>query len=81
MNNLEQIQNMLNEPITLSQLYDSLERHFYLEDKMLTDLILAVMISREQKEAKLWLIIIGPSGDGKTELIKLFENEEKAEIK
>jgi hypothetical protein len=58
----------------LKELQDKIRELLYLEDSNLVNLILAVALSREQKVAKLWLIIIGKSGDGKSELLRVLDD-------
>jgi len=71
---------MEDKELTLEKVYKKIEELVYLEDKRIIDLILAVMLSREQRHSKLWLIIIGNSGIGKSEILELFDNEENTKI-
>ncbi|MBT6821700.1 hypothetical protein HOA56_04710 [archaeon] len=59
----------------LEILMDGIRKYLYIEDTSLLELLFAITISREQKNSKLWLIIIGNSGSGKTELLKLIDDE------
>ncbi len=70
----------MTKKISLDDLYTAYKKYMYIEDSDLIDLVLAVAISRFQKEAKLWLIIIGASSDGKTELVKCLEDKEISKI-
>lgn len=64
-----------NQP-TLANLYETIKELLYVEDTKIVDTILAIMLSRIQQHSKIWLIIIGKSGDGKTELLRLLEEPE-----
>jgi DNA-binding transcriptional ArsR family regulator len=59
----------------LNELHIKIRKYLYLEDTKTVDLILAIMISRLQEQAKLWLVLIGRSGDGKTELLKMLDDK------
>jgi len=60
---------------SLRDLHDAFHSYMYVEDEYLLELVMAVAISREQLQAKLWLIIIGASSDGKTELVIALDNK------
>jgi hypothetical protein len=62
--------------IRLDDIYRAFRSYMYLEETDIIDLILAVALSREQTDEKLWLIIIGPSSDGKSELVKVLDDNE-----
>lgn len=59
----------------LEEIHKEIGRLLYIKDPKLIDLVLSVMISREQKNQKLWLVIIDNSGGGKSELIKILDDE------
>lgn len=61
----------------LKEIHKEIGRILYIKDPKIIDLVLSVMISREQKSTKLWLVIIDNSGGGKSELLKLFDDEGK----
>lgn len=67
--------------ITLQDVYDTWEKWLYFKDLRVLDTILAVAVSRqilrEYGGDKLWLIIVGPSGCGKNELIRSLNKMEK----
>lgn len=45
----------------------------HIEDMNRIDVMLAVALSKQLVGTSLWLIIVGPSGDGKTEMVKAME--------
>lgn len=60
--------------MNLNELKNEINKIYYLKDDRLLEVLLAVHISRMQKITKLWLMVVGNSGDGKTELLKLFDD-------
>lgn len=63
----------------LQEVYDAFDRWLYMPDKSLLDLCLAVALSRKLKGTPIWIIIIGPSGDAKSELVMAFYDGIKSE--
>lgn len=59
----------------LAELHKVYKKNLYIEDIDRIDVVLAVVISRKGKDKiPLWLFIVGPSGDHKTEQIKALIN-------
>jgi hypothetical protein len=58
---------------SLQHVYDTFDKYLYLPDKRRLDLILAIALSKKEKGTPLWLIIVGASGDGKSEVLKTLE--------
>jgi len=77
MNKIEDAEDMVNPKVGLGDIHEAYKSYMYLEDDQLIDVILAVAVSREQKDEKLWIIIIGASSDGKTELVKVLDDNGK----
>lgn len=67
--------------ITLEDVYATWQRWLYFKDEKILDTILGVAVSRqilaEYGGDKPWLIIVGPSGCGKNELIRSLNKMEK----
>jgi hypothetical protein len=55
--------------MNLRDVHTTYKKWLSLEDMRRIDVMLAVALSRKLKGTKLWLIIVGPSGDGKSEQI------------
>lgn len=51
---------------------------YYLKDDSILDLLLAVALSRGQKNGRIWLILVGNSSAGKTSLLELLNDREHA---
>jgi len=47
------------------------------EDKMIIELLISTYLSRKQTNEKIFLIYVAPSGSGKTELFKLFDDSKQ----
>lgn len=65
---------------TLKEVYDTFGKWLHIPDKNLLDLCLAVALSRKMSGTPLWVIIVGTSGDGKSELVMSFNNPERSMI-
>jgi len=63
----EKFKNLKNP--SLNDLYTVYKKWLYLEDTKRVDVVLAVYLSKKLEGTPLWLIIVGNSGDGKTEQI------------
>jgi ABC-type dipeptide/oligopeptide/nickel transport system ATPase subunit len=63
----------------LKEIIEDIRSIYYLdeEDESLIHIILAIILSRLQPYQKLWIIIIGDSGSGKSSILSLFENKER----
>lgn len=61
---------------TLNDLYLVYKKWLYLEDTKRIDVVLATYLTKYMKGTPIWLIIVGNSGDGKTEQVKALENME-----
>lgn len=66
--------------VTLQEVHDKVKELIYLENEDILDLILAVIISRLQRNSKLWLTIIGRSGIGKSEILELFDDKQHTKL-
>jgi len=64
---------ILSKP-TLEILYSIYKKYLYIQDTNRIDVVLAVALSRKLEGLPLWLFIVGPSGDGKTEQIKALDD-------
>lgn len=59
---------------TLQDVYDVYKKWLHIEDTDRIDAVLSIAITREVLGTKLWLIVIGPSGDGKSEQLNALNN-------
>jgi len=55
---------------TVSDVRQTYEKWLFLDDTLRLDLMLAVALSSKTKSIPLWLIMIGPSGDAKSEQVR-----------
>lgn len=58
-------------PSTLRELMDGIGRHLLLEDQDVVPVMLAAVAAHSLPGEPVWLLIVGPSGGAKTELIRL----------
>lgn len=58
--------------MTIQELKREYKKVFYLEDDGVIDILMATVISTFLKRDSVWLLIVGASSGGKTELINLF---------
>lgn len=59
----------------LQKVYDVFDKWFHTNEefKKRIDVILTIALSQRMEGTPIWLIIVGPSGDGKTEVVKALE--------
>lgn len=64
------------EKVTLQMLYDCYGEYMHNEDPEMIDMALATSISQQVKSVgeKIWVIFVGPSSDGKTQLVSAFDD-------
>ena len=55
--------------ISLDSVHKTLGKWLYLEDYNLIDIVLATALSNQIEGSPVWLILVGNSGDGKTEIL------------
>ena len=66
---------------TLSDVYDAYRKYLYVKDTKRIDIIFAVALTRPIKGTKVWLLIIGNSGDWKSEqLVALDDSQEVTSV-
>jgi len=71
-------EDMLNlQDISYNGVITTYKKWFYLNNVIAIDLALAVAISRKEKMQPLWIIMVAPSGSGKSELIRPFADEKQ----
>jgi hypothetical protein len=58
---------------TLEDVYVIFKKYLHIPDTRIIDLILAVALTIKIKGTKIWIIIVGPSGDTKTALVSSLE--------
>lgn len=59
---------------TLEDVYSVLSKWLYLKDFHMVDLVLAIVLSQRMTGSPIWMIFVGASGDGKTEMAKMIEH-------
>jgi hypothetical protein len=62
-----------DDDITLQKVYDVLDKWLHMTDKRRVDLILATALSNREPGTAVWIIILGASGDAKSELVRALE--------
>lgn len=62
----------------LQEVYDAFDRWMHIQDKKIIDLTLALALSRKLEGTTIWIILIGPSGDGKSEIVMAFHDNENS---
>jgi hypothetical protein len=67
-------------PTTLDDVYKTYNKWVHIKDKKRIDAVLAVALTRDIPGTKLWLILIGPSGDAKSEQLNAFEHCNKVKM-
>ena len=72
-NIIEEQEKKDKENATLTKVYEVLDKYLYLPDKRRVDLILAIALSKKELGTPLWLVIVGSSGDAKSEIIRAIE--------
>ena len=62
--------------INLNEVHNVFDKWLNMEDerKLRLECMLAVSLTRPIKDIKLWMIVIGASGDGKSEMINAFDD-------
>ena len=70
----DDVTELLKKKGSLKTVYDTFDKYLYLPDKRRLDLILAIALSKKELGTPLWLIIVGASGDGKSETVRTLEN-------
>ena len=58
---------------TLKEVYAVFKKYLHIPDTRIIDLLLAVALTVKIKGTKIWVIIVGPSGDTKTALVSPLE--------
>jgi hypothetical protein len=61
---------------TLNELYKTFDKWLLIKDKKRLDIVLATALTRKMKGTPIWLFIVGPSGDGKSEQIMALKDNE-----
>lgn len=64
------------EKALLKHVYDVIDKWLHMTDKRRVDLILATALSNKEPGTTLWLIILGASGDAKSETVRALEGYE-----
>jgi len=71
----ENVNDVSGNSIELKDVYDVFDRWLYLPDKKIIDILLAAALTREVRCGDhIFLFVVGASGDGKSELIRSFED-------
>lgn len=66
---------------SLNKVHNIYKKWLHIEDTQFIDIILATHLSQKLKGTPIWMILVGPSGDGKTECIRpLMEDETTTKI-
>jgi len=65
------------ESVSLADVHDTYKKWFHIQDTNRLDIVLAVILSQKEKGVPLWLIIVAPSGDMKSEQLRAFDDDGK----
>jgi len=60
--------------INIEDVYRVLSKWLYLKDFQMVDLLLAILLSQRLNGSPIWMIFVGASGDGKSEMARTFDN-------
>ena len=69
-----------HEKKSLEEVYEVYKKWMYFESMDVIDVILATALTREKRGTPVWIIIIGRSGSGKSQLIRALERIEDTKI-
>jgi hypothetical protein len=56
----------------IQEFHDEIQRHLYIPDPEALDIVLATAVANFIDGDPVWLLLVGPSGGGKTELLNMF---------
>lgn len=59
--------------VKLEDVYSVISKWLYLKDFYMVDLILAIILSQRLDDSPIWMIFVGPSGDGKSEMVRMID--------
>lgn len=76
----EDVQKVMRKIPTLEQVYDVYKKWLHIEDTKRLDIGFAISLTRKMRGTPIWLIIVGPSGDMKSEQIRALHNDKHTEI-
>lgn len=62
--------------INLQDVYNVISKWLYIKDFHMIDLMLAIVLSQRLKGSPIWMIFVGASGDGKSEMVKMIDQLE-----
>jgi hypothetical protein len=62
----------------IDEFHDEIAQHLYIQDEEALDIVLATAAANFIEGDPVWLLLVGPSGGGKTELLNMFQDSKHA---
>ena len=62
----------------LDEFHDEIRQHLYIQDEEALAIVLATAVANFIEGDPVWLLLVGPSGGGKTELLNMFQDSKHA---